>query len=196
MTRFAQYQRTTKETDIAVEINIDGKGQSTIDTGIPFMDHMLTLFAKHGLFDLVIRCKGDLEIDGHHTMEDLGLTLGVALKNALGDKASIRRYGHTLLPMDESLALVALDLSGRPFLVWDVTPPATHINGTDVTLFREFFRALCTAAGINLHIQLIKGDEVHHVFEAIFKGFAKALDQATLVDERIQGVLSTKGTLE
>ncbi len=195
MTRIGTCKRTTKETDIDITLNLDGTGIALIDTGIPFVDHMLTLFARHGLFDLTIKAKGDLEIDAHHTMEDLGLTLGNALVDALGDKGGIRRYGHTILPMDESLALVALDLSGRAFLVWDVTYPVPYIKDLDVTLFREFFRALCTNAGMNLHIQLMKGDEVHHVFEAIFKAFAKALDQATLKDDRIQGVLSTKGSL-
>lgn len=195
VSRKAEVTRKTKETEIALTINLDGKGESSISTGIPFLDHMLTLFAKHGLFDLTLQAVGDLEIDGHHTMEDIGLVLGEAINKALGDKNGIKRYGWTILPMDETLALIALDLSGRPYLVYDLTPPSDNINGTDTRLFHEFFQALTVKAGMNLHIQLMKGEEVHHVFEAVFKGFAKSLDQATTYDERITGVLSTKGIL-
>ena len=193
--RVAEIKRKTKETDIVASINIDGSGESSISTGIPFLDHMLTLFAKHGLFDLTLKAVGDLEIDGHHTMEDIGLVLGEAIAKAVGDKQGIKRYGWTVLPMDETLALVALDLSGRPYLVYDLIPPADNINGTDARLFHEFFQALAVKAGMNLHIQLMKGEEIHHVFEAVFKAFAKSLDQATIYDERITGVLSTKGVL-
>ncbi len=193
--RKAEVTRKTKETDITISINLDGKGESSISTGIPFLDHMLTLFAKHGLFDLTLHATGDLEIDGHHTIEDIGLVMGEAINTALGDKQGIKRYGWTILPMDETLALVALDLSGRPYLVYDLAPPADNINGTDTRLFHEFFQALTVKAGMNMHIQLMKGEEVHHVFEAVFKGFAKSLDQATTYDERITGVLSTKGIL-
>lgn len=193
--RFAEIRRTTRETDISVKLTLDGTGVAAVDIGIPFMDHMLTLFAKHGFFDLEIKATGDLEVDYHHTMEDLGLTLGEALSRALGDKAGIRRYGSFILPMDEALALIALDLSGRPLLVFDVKSPAPMIKDLDVRLFHEFFQALSVKAGMNLHVRLLAGEEVHHVFEAIFKGFAKALDQAVGFDPRVTGVLSTKGTL-
>jgi len=193
--RKAEVIRKTKETDIKVSINIDGKGDSNISCGIPFLDHMLELFAKHGFFDLELKASGDLEIDGHHTMEDIGIVMGEAIAKALGDKQGIKRYGWTLLPMDETLALVALDLSGRPYLVYDVNPPADRIKDIDARLFHEFFQALTVKAGMNMHIQLMKGEEIHHTFEAVFKGFAKALDQATTYDERITGVLSTKGIL-
>jgi imidazoleglycerol-phosphate dehydratase len=187
--------RTTKETDITVSLEIDGSGKSVVDTGVPFMDHMLTLFAKHGFFDLEVKAKGDIEVDYHHTMEDLGLVLGEAIAKAAGDKAGIRRYGNFLLPMDETLALIALDLSGRPCLVFDVQPPAPMIKDLDVRLFHEFFQALAVKSGMNLHVKQMAAGEVHHLYEAIFKGFAKALDQALSVDPRIQGVLSTKGSL-
>ena len=187
--------RTTKETDITVSLEIDGSGKSVVDTGVPFMDHMLTLFAKHGFFDLEVKAKGDIEVDYHHTMEDLGLVLGEAIAKAAGDKAGIRRYGNFLLPMDETLALIALDLSGRPCLVFDVQPPAPMIKDLDVRLFHEFFQALAVKSGMNLHVKQMVSGEVHHLYEAIFKGFAKALDQALSVDPRIQGVLSTKGSL-
>jgi imidazoleglycerol-phosphate dehydratase len=193
--RCAKIARKTKETDIQVEINLDGDGSGSISTGIPFLDHMLTLFAKHGLFDLSVKAVGDLEIDAHHTVEDIALTLGEALTKALGDKAGIKRYGWTVLPMDEALALVSLDLSGRPFLVYDLLPPTDKIKDIDTRLFHEFFQALCVKGGINLHIQLLKGEETHHVFEAVFKAFAKSLDQATTFDHRVTGVPSTKGIL-
>lgn len=193
--RLAEFNRKTKETDIKIKINLDGSGKSSISTGIPFMDHMLELFSKHGFFDLNVKAKGDIEVDYHHTMEDLGLALGEAIAKALGDKAGIRRYGSCLLPMDEALAQVALDLSGRPYLVYDVIPPAPMIKDMDSALFHEFFQALSVKAGMNLHIQLQKGEEVHHAFEAIFKALAKALDQAVKIDPRVKGVLSTKGTL-
>ena len=188
-------ERATRETNIKVSINLDGKGRSDISTGIAFMDHMLTLFAKHGKFDLTIAAKGDLEVDCHHTMEDLGLVLGEAVARALGDKKGIRRYGNFLLPMDESLALIALDLSGRPYLVYDLVPPAARIRDLDTALFKEFFQALCVKGGINLHIRLLSGAEVHHVFEAVFKGLGRALAQAVEMDPRETGIPSTKGSL-
>ena len=188
-------ERATRETNITVSINLDGKGRSDISTGIAFMDHMLTLFAKHGKFDLTIAAKGDLEVDCHHTMEDLGLVLGEAVARALGDKKGIRRYGNFLLPMDESLALIALDLSGRPYLVYDLVPPAARIRDLDTALFKEFFQALCVKGGINLHIRLLSGAEVHHVFEAVFKGLGRALSQAVEPDPRETGIPSTKGSL-
>jgi imidazoleglycerol-phosphate dehydratase len=195
MARYAEISRKTAETNITVSMNIDGEGKSKISTGIPFMDHMLTLFAKHGFFDLEVKAKGDIEVDYHHTMEDLGLVLGEAIAKAAGDKAGIRRYGNFLLPMDETLALIALDLSGRPCLVFDVQPPAPMIKDLDVRLFHEFFQALAVKSGMNLHVKQMAAGEVHHLYEAIFKGFAKALDQALSVDPRIQGVLSTEGSL-
>ena len=195
MERKAEVARKTKETDIKVSIELDGTGDASVSTGIPFLDHMLTLFAKHGLFNLEVAAVGDLEIDAHHTIEDLGLTLGEALAKALGNKKGIKRYGWTVLPMDEALALVSLDLSGRPFLVYDVKPPADRIKDLDAMLFHEFFQALCVKGGVNLHIQLLKGAETHHVFEAIFKAFAKSLDQAATIDPRVTGVPSTKGVL-
>ncbi len=195
--RSAKVVRTTRETDIAASIDLDGSGRSASDTGIPFMDHMLELFAKHGGFDLEVKAKGDIQVDYHHTMEDLGLVLGEAIAKALGDKAGIRRYGSFLLPMDEALALVALDLSGRPFLVYDLVPPAPQVKDIDAALFREFFRALCVKGGINMHIQLLKGEEVHHAFEAVFKGFARALSEAVSPDPRMKGAIpSTKGSLQ
>ena len=193
--RKSEITRTTRETDITVALELDGTGKSSIDTGIPFMNHMLELFAKHGFFDLEVRAKGDIEVDYHHTMEDLGLVLGQALAEALGDKAGIRRYGSCILPMDETLALVALDLSGRPCLVWDVDFPAQMIRDLDVRLFCEFFQALVNRAGMNLHVKKLAGEEVHHVAEAIFKAFATAPAHAVSLDPRVKGVLSTKGSL-
>ena len=195
MTRIGKISRVTGETDISVSINLDGEGKSSISTGIPFMDHMLNLFAKHGFFDLDINAKGDLDVDYHHTMEDLGLAMGEAFAQAVGDKAGIRRYGNFLLPMDETLVLVALDISGRPGLYYDVTPPAPYVKDIDARLFHEFFQGFCVKCGLNLHFKMLAAAETHHLFEAMFKGLAKALDAATSFDPRIQGVLSTKGVL-
>lgn len=194
--RKSEVTRTTRETDITLSLALDGEGRGAIDTGIPFMNHMLELFARHGFFDLAVRAKGDVEVDYHHTMEDLGLVLGQALAEALGDKAGIRRYGSCILPMDETLALVALDLSGRPCLVWDVEFPAQMVRDLDVRLFHEFFQALVNKSGMNLHVKKLAGEEVHHVAEGVFKAFAKALDQAVSIDPRVKGVLSTKGSLQ
>ncbi|MDD3885977.1 MAG: imidazoleglycerol-phosphate dehydratase HisB [Victivallaceae bacterium] len=193
--RSAEITRKTRETDIFVKIDLDGDGTGVIDTGVPFLDHMLTLFAKHGFFNLEIKAVGDIEVDYHHTFEDLGLTLGEAIASALGDKAGIRRYGSCLLPMDEALAMIALDLSGRPLLVYGVNAPAPMVKDIDVRLFHEFFQALAVKSGMNLHIRSLAGEEVHHVFEAVFKGFAKALDAAVTLDPRVKGILSTKGSL-
>ena len=195
MSRCAEIRRTTGETDIFLKLELDGSGKGSIDTGIPFLDHMLTLFARHGFFDLEIKAKGDIEVDYHHTMEDLGIVMGEAIAQAAGEKKGIRRYGNFLLPMDETLVLVALDLSGRAGLYYDVTPPAPQVKDIDVRLFYEFFQALCGHAGLNMHIRMLAAGEVHHLFEAVFKGFAKALDQAVSTDPRIEGVLSTKGSL-
>ncbi len=193
--RFAEFTRTTEETRVAVRLELDGGGAGEIDTSVPFMDHMLRLFAKHGFFDLTVDAHGDLEVDYHHIMEDLGLALGETLRRALGNKHGIARYGSALTPMDEALARIAVDLSGRPCLVYQVAPPAPWVKDIDSRLFHEFFQGLAVSSGMNLHIDLIRADEVHHAFEAIFKGFAKALDQATAIDPRVSGVLSTKGSL-
>ena len=194
--RIGKIERTTRETSISFELNLDGGGKSDIKCPIGFMSHMLELFAKHGHFDLTCDIKGDIEVDYHHTMEDLGLVFGEAIAKAAGDKKGIRRYGSFILPMDEALVLVALDLSGRPYLVYDVNPPASSLKDIDAQLFHEFFMALAVKAGMNLHIKMLSGAEIHHLFEAIFKAFAKALDEATSLDPRIAGqVLSTKGCL-
>ena len=196
MERTAEIKRTTAETDISVKINIDGSGKSSVKTGIPFMDHMLTLFAKHGFFDLEISASGDIEVDCHHTMEDLGIVLGDAIAKAIGDKAGIKRYGNMILPMDETLVIVALDLSGRAGLYYDVTPVAQLVSNFDARLFHEFFQSLCARCGMNLHVKQLAAGENHHLFEGIFKAFAKALDMATTYDARITGVLSTKGKFD
>ncbi|MCQ2379624.1 MAG: imidazoleglycerol-phosphate dehydratase HisB [Victivallaceae bacterium] len=195
MLRYGEVTRNTRETDITVSIELDGTGESDISTGIGFLDHMLELFAKHGFFNLAVVAHGDLDVDAHHTLEDVGIVLGEALLKAAGDKAGIRRYGSFLLPMDETLVMVALDFSGRPGLYYQVNPPAELVAGFDATLFHEFVQALCTKAGLNMHIRQLAAGENHHLFEAIFKGFAKALDIATSLDPRISGVLSTKGSL-
>ena len=193
--RCAEVSRETAETRIEVKLNLDGSGRSAVDTGIPFMDHMLTLFARHGFFDLEVRARGDVEVDYHHTLEDLGLVLGAAFDRALGDRAGIRRYGNFLLPMDETLVLIALDISGRPGLFYDVTPPAPQVKDIDARLFHEFLQAFSNKLGLNLHVRMLAAEETHHLFEAIFKGLAKALDQATGFDPRVKGVLSPKGVL-
>ena len=186
-------ERATRETNITVSINLDGKGRSDISTGIAFMDHMLTLFAKHGKFDLTIAAKGDLEVDCHHTMEDLGLVLGEALAQAFGDKKGIRRYGNFLLPMDESLAFVSLDISGRPYLVFNAEFPEEKVGEFDSCMCEEFMRAFAYNAGITLHVNMIYGGNTHHQIEAIFKALAHAL--AIAVKENGKEVLSTKGSL-
>ena len=195
MKRESTLARKTRETDIEITLKLDGTGKSSIATGIGFMDHMLELFARHGKFDLTVKAKGDLDVDAHHTMEDMGLVLGEVFAKALGDKAGIRRYGSFLLPMDESLVLIALDLSGRPMLVYDLVPPVEKVGTLDTALFHEFFQAFCVKAGVNLHIKLLAGGEIHHIFEAVFKGLARALEQAVSKDPREKGVPSTKGIL-
>jgi len=195
MSRTAAIERITRETRIKLSIDLDGSGQGKICTSVPFLDHMLDLFARHGLFDLMVEAQGDIDIDCHHTVEDIGIVLGQAMKEALGDKKGIRRYGQASLPMDETLAEVVTDLSGRPFLVYNVDLPKVKIGDFDVELGREFFQAFVNNLGANLHINVKYGDNVHHVLEACFKGTAKALDMATQVDQRIEGVLSTKGKL-
>ena len=188
--------RKTAETDITLTLAVDGKGASSIDTGIPFFDHMLTLFAKHGLFDLEVRCRGDVAVDYHHTVEDVGLVLGDAFRQALGDKRGIRRYGFFLLPMDEALARVVVDLSGRACLVYEASVANPFVRDFNLVLVKEFARAFSNALACNLHVTLEYGEEPHHVAEAIFKGLAKALDVATQVDPRVADQLpSTKGML-
>ncbi|MBO5237592.1 MAG: imidazoleglycerol-phosphate dehydratase HisB [Lachnospiraceae bacterium] len=187
--------RKTNETDIKIELNIDGTGETGIDTGIGFLDHMLNSFAKHGLFDLTVSVKGDLFVDSHHTIEDTGIALGMAIRKALGDKKGIKRYGSIMLPMDETLVLCAIDLSGRPYLVFDETFTVDQVGYFDTEMVREFFYAISYAAGMNLHIKQLNGVNNHHIIEATFKAFAKALDEATSYDIRITDVLSTKGTI-
>ncbi|GAB1489930.1 imidazoleglycerol-phosphate dehydratase HisB [Opitutaceae bacterium] len=188
--------RKTAETDINLTLAVDGRGSSKIDTGVPFFDHMLTLFAKHGLFDLEVRCKGDVEVDYHHTVEDVGLVLGDAFKQALGDKIGIRRYGFFLLPMDESLARVVVDIGGRPHLVYQVEAPTQFVRDFNIVLVKEFCRAFSNALGANLHVTLEYGEEPHHVAEAIFKGLARAMDAATQIEPRAADQLpSTKGKI-
>lgn len=194
--RIAKLSRKTAETDIALTLEIDGTGVSKIDTGVPFFDHMLTLFAKHGLFNLEIKAVGDVEVDYHHTVEDVGLVLGDAFKQALGDKVGIRRYGFFFLPMDESLARVVVDLSGRACLVYDAVPPTMFVRDFNLILVKEFARAFSNALACNLHVKLEYGEEPHHVAEAIFKGLARAMDSATQIDTRAADSLpSTKGAL-
>ncbi len=193
--RIATINRKTKETDITLTINLDGTGASNIHTGIGFFDHMMTGFAKHGLFDLDLQVKGDLEVDCHHTIEDVGIVLGKAIAEAVGDKAGIRRYGHVILPMDEALILCAVDLSGRPYLQNDVTYTAERIGTMDTEMVNEFFYAVSYGAMMNLHLKMFSGVNNHHIAECSFKAFAKALDMATQSDRRITGVLSTKGSL-
>ncbi len=195
MARTAAIERVTKETRIKLSINLDGTGESKICTSVPFLDHMLDLFARHGLFDLAVEAQGDIDIDFHHTVEDVGIVLGQALKDALGDKKGIRRYGQATVPMDETLATVATDLSGRPYLVYNVRLPKVKIGEFDVELAREFFQALVNNLGANLHINVMYGDNVHHILEACFKATARALDLASQLDPRVEGVLSTKGKL-
>ncbi|MBW1829380.1 MAG: imidazoleglycerol-phosphate dehydratase HisB [Deltaproteobacteria bacterium] len=196
MARQATIDRKTKETDIKIRLEIDGRGQSRVDTGIPFMDHMLTLMAAHGFMDLDITAKGDTEIDDHHTVEDLGICLGQVIKKALGKKKGIRRYGKAIIPMDEALARVAMDISNRPHLAYRVSLNRTTTGTFDVGLVNEFFRALITHAGITMHVDLLAGDEPHHVAEAVFKAFARALDEACSPEPRLGGnVPSTKGML-
>lgn len=195
MSRTATVSRKTGETDITVTINLDGSGRAQVNTGIGFFDHMLNSFARHGLFDLTVRADGDLEVDCHHTIEDTGIVLGEAIKEALGDKAGIRRFGYFLLPMDEALVLCAVDLSGRPYLVMDAQFAGERVGGFDTQMVHEFFYAVSYSCGMNLHLRELSGSNDHHVIEAMFKAFAKSLDQAVSYDERINGVFSTKGSL-
>ncbi len=193
--RTAVVTRKTRETQITLTLNLDGSGKADLHTGIGFFDHMLDGFARHGLFDLSVDCKGDLDVDCHHTIEDVGIVLGTAIRQALGDKAGIVRYGSAMLPMDETLALCAVDLGGRPYFVYDAAFAGARCGGMDTQMAREFFYAVSYAAAMNLHLKVLYGENDHHKLEALFKAFAKALDAATRPDARIVGVLSTKGNL-
>lgn len=193
--RIATITRTTKETDISLTINLDGSGKCNADTGIGFLDHMMDGFARHGLFDIELFVKGDLHVDSHHTIEDTGIVFGQAIAKAVGDKKGIRRYGNFALPMDETLILCAIDLSGRPYYVSDVTYTVERLGTLDTEMISDFFYAVSYGAAMNLHFKQLYGSNNHHLAEASFKAFAKALDMATMYDERITGVLSTKGSL-
>lgn len=196
MERNALIERRTSETDISLKLDIDGKGISNIDTGIPFMDHMLSLMSAHGFMDIQLTARGDTEIDYHHTVEDLGICLGKAIDEALGKKEGLRRYGEATIPMDEALARVVLDLSNRPYLAYRVGLKQNKAGTFDISLIKEFFRSLCYYSGMTLHIDLFAGEDAHHVAEAIFKAFGRALDQATVIDPRLGGSIpSTKGIL-
>ncbi len=193
--RISEKIRETKETNIKVKIDLDGVGESKIDSGIGFFDHMLSGFAKHGFFDLELSCEGDLLVDGHHTVEDCGIVLGEAIKEALGGKEGINRYGYMILPMDDALVLCAVDICNRPYLSYEAEFPTERIGYLDTELVREFFYALSYSAGMNIHIKVLSGNNSHHICEAMFKSFAKALDMAVSNDPRITSVLSTKGAL-
>lgn len=196
MIRTATIERKTKETKISLKLNLDEKGESKIDTGIPFFDHMLDLMAAHGFMEITLRAKGDTEIDFHHTVEDLGICMGDAIKKALGEKGGIRRYGCAVVPMDEALARVVIDISNRPFLVYRVSLQETKTGSFDIRLMNEFFRALVNSSGMTLHIDLLSGADAHHIAESIFKAFGRALDKAVEVDSRLKGAIpSTKGLL-
>ena len=195
MMRTGQIKRQTAETDITATLSIDGTGKSDIKTGIGFFDHMLILFTKHGFFDLNLAVDGDLYVDGHHTVEDAGIVLGQAFTKALGDKSGIKRYGTVFVPMDEALIMVSLDISGRPFLAFDVEIPTERIGNFDSELTEEFLRAFVVHAGLTLHVKMLAGKNAHHIVEGVFKSLGRALDEATQKDERIVGVMSTKGML-
>lgn len=193
--RSATVSRKTKETAIELSLNVDGTGRYDISTGVPFLNHMLELFTRHGFFDLTIRATGDIDVDDHHTVEDVGLTLGQAFRQALGDKAGIRRFGEATVPLDEALISVVVDLSGRPFFAYDIKTKQNRIGTFDVELIHDFLLALVNQAGINLHVRMLSGRNPHHIVEATFKSLARAMDLATQRDPRVTGVLSTKGTL-
>ena len=195
MNRTVTRTRTTKETDITVTLNLDGTGKTEIDTGIGFFDHMLNGFARHGLFDLTVHAKGDLEVDSHHPIEDTGIVLGQAILEAIGDKAGIKRYGHFMLPMDETLALCAVDLSGRPYLNFDATFTSDKLGELDSEMVKEFFYAVSYSGAMNLHLKVLDGGNNHHMAEALFKAFGKALDMAVSEEPRMKEVWSTKGSL-
>ncbi len=195
MERIAKESRTTKETNIEITFNIDGSGKAELKTGIGFFDHMLDGFTRHGFFDLTAICEGDLEVDCHHSIEDVGIVLGTAIKNALGDKKGIRRFGSCILPMDETLVLCAIDLSGRPYFAFEGEFEHDRVGEMDTEMVREFFYAISYAAGMNLHIRMMAGKNDHHKTEAVFKAFGRALDEASSIDPRVTDILSTKGSL-
>lgn len=195
MERISSVKRMTRETEIEITLNLDGSGKAEVHTGIGFLDHMLEGFARHGFFDLTCHVRGDLAVDGHHTVEDTGIVLGQAISEAVGDKAGICRYGYFIMPMDESLALCAVDLCGRPYLQFDCEFTTRKVGELDTELVREFFYAVSYSAGMNLHLRMLQGGNNHHMIEAMFKAFAKSLDQATAAEPRLNGVLSTKGKL-
>jgi len=195
MSRTATIERITNETRIKLSLDIDGSGQAKICTSVPFLDHMLNLFSRHGLFDLTVEACGDIDIDFHHTVEDIGIVLGSAFKQALGEKKGIRRYGNSVVPMDETLATVTVDISGRPYMVYNVDLPKVKIGEFDVALVKVFFQAFVYQCGLNLHINVHYGENVHHIIEACFKAFGRAMDVATQTDPRVVGVMSTKGVL-
>jgi len=196
MQRQSNVERSTQETDIRIGLVLEASGDTSVATGLPFLDHMLTAFARHGHLQLTVACTGDLDVDAHHTMEDLGLVLGRAIREAVGDKAGITRFGAAVVPMDDALARVVIDLSGRPYLAYRVRAAAQQVGGIPVRLFHEFFQALVNTAALNLHVDLLAGEEEHHIFEAVFKALGRALDQAVRLDPRCTGVPSTKGVLE
>jgi len=195
MSRKATIERKTAETDILLELDLDGSGNGYVQTPVPFFSHMLDQVARHGFFDIKLKAQGDVEIDDHHTVEDVGIVLGLAFREALGDKSGIRRYGAKTIPMDEALASAAVDFCGRPCLIFDVDLPKNKVGSFDTELVKEFFTAFVNNAGATLHIHLICGENIHHVIEAVFKAFARTLDEAVSIDPRIRGVLSTKGKL-
>ena len=193
--RTATISRTTNETNITLSLNLDGSGQGNVNTGVQFLDHMLLLFAKHGLFDLDVSCQGDLGVDAHHSVEDIGICLGLAFEKALGDKAGLVRFAHSYFPMDETLVRAVADLSGRPYLVYNVKAERDRVGKLDSELIEEFWKAVVSHGRMNLHIEMLYGRNMHHIFEAVFKATARALCLATRVDERVQGVPSTKGVI-
>jgi imidazoleglycerol-phosphate dehydratase len=196
MPRVAEIRRATKETDLFVRVDLDGRGDAAVRTGIGFFDHMLEALARHGLLDLTVEAHGDLQVDGHHTVEDTGIALGMAIERALGDRVGIRRYADAMVPLDDALVRAVVDVSGRPFLFYDIEIPKWQLLGDyDVFLTPEFFRALVLNAGLTAHLDLVRGDNPHHIVEAAFKAFARALDGATSLDPRVAGAPSTKGTL-
>jgi imidazoleglycerol-phosphate dehydratase len=193
--RLSEVRRQTKETDVRVKLNLDGSGKSTISSGLPFLDHMLELFAKHGLFDLVVNCRGDLEVDDHHSVEDIAICLGRAVSEAIGDKKGITRFGDAIVPMDEALCRVVIDLSGRSYLIYEVNTKRQRIGNFSVELAEHFWRSFAESAKCNLHIDCLRGRNTHHMLEGTFKATARALRRAVALDSRITGVLSTKGSL-
>ena len=193
--RISSIRRTTLETDIELKLNLDGSGKAEVQTGIGFLDHMLNSFARHGFFDLVVKCQGDLQVDGHHTVEDIGIVLGQAIKEAVGEKKGIRRYGSCILPMDDALVLCAIDLCGRPYLKYNLELASERVGELETELVREFFYAISYSAGMNLHIKQMDGENSHHIIEAAYKAFARALSEAVSQDPRVEGVLSATGSL-